>query len=131
MLNNISIVGRLGKDPDDRATKTGLTVSSFNIAVDDGYGDKRQTYWFDVTAFGKTAEYVVKYARKGDLVAISGRLTQRSWDKKDGGKGYAIEIVANTVDKLTPKKDEAKPEEPKPAATNAESIELPEDDLPF
>ncbi|NFO30975.1 single-stranded DNA-binding protein [Clostridium botulinum] len=73
----------------------GTAVAKFKIAIDDGYGDHKKTYFIPIVLWGKSAENLSSYLIKGTQVAISGKITTRSWDKQDGTKGYATEIAAD------------------------------------
>lgn len=100
MLNVVAIIGRMVKDPELKTTNSGKSVCSFRIANDSGYKDasgQSQTNWLDVTAWGKTAEFVCKYFPKGSLIAIDGRLQTRQYQDKNGQNRTAVEIVANNV----------------------------------
>lgn len=100
MLNVVAIIGRMVKDPELKTTNSGKSVCSFRIANDSGYKDasgQNQTNWLDVTAWGKTAEFVCKYFPKGALIAIDGRLQTRQYQDKNGQNRTAVEIVANNV----------------------------------
>ena len=100
MLNVVAIIGRMVKDPELKTTNSGKSVCSFRIANDSGYKDasgQSQTNWLDVTAWGKTAEFVCKYFPKGALIAIDGRLQTRQYQDKNGQNRTAVEIVAQNV----------------------------------
>lgn len=100
MLNVVAIIGRMVKDPELKTTNSGKSVCSFRIANDSGYKDasgQSQTNWLDVTAWGKTAEFVCKYFPKGALISIDGRLQSRSYQDKNGQNRTAVEIVAQNV----------------------------------
>jgi single-strand DNA-binding protein len=100
MLNVVTIIGRMVKDPELKTTKSGKSVCSFRIANDSGYKDasgQSQTNWLDVTAWGKTAEFVCKYFPKGALIAFDGRLQTRQYQDKNGQNRTAVEIVAQNV----------------------------------
>jgi single-strand DNA-binding protein len=100
-VNSVSLIGRLGRDPETRHTQGGKTVTNFSVAVDEGFGDRKQTYWIPVVAWEKTAEAAGKYLKKGSQVAVEGRLQVRSWDDKEGNKRTTTEVVANRLDFLT------------------------------
>lgn len=100
MLNVVAIMGRMVKDPELKTTNSGKSVCSFRIANDSGYkdaGGQSQTNWLDVTAWGKTAEFVCKYFPKGALIAIVGRLQSRNYQDKSGNNRNAVEVVVNNV----------------------------------
>jgi len=97
-MNSINIIGRLGRDPEKRFTSGGTAVANFTIAVDDGFGEKKTTNWFQVTAWSKTAEFVDQYFKKGSKIAITGRLQEQTWqDKNSGEKRSKVLIVAERV----------------------------------
>lgn len=110
-MNSVNLVGRLTRDPELRNTTTGKTVASFGIAVQkrfkpqDGSPDAD---FFNVSAWGQTAEFCANYLTKGRLVSISGRLQQSSYEK-DGRKVDKVEVVADTVQGLDRPKDDAQP----------------------
>ena len=100
MLNVVTIIGRMVKDPELKTTKSGKSVCSFRIANDSGYKDasgQSQTNWLDVTAWGKTEKFVCKYFPKGALIAFDGRLQTRQYQDKNGQNRTAVEIVAQNV----------------------------------
>lgn len=100
MLNVVAIIGRMVKDPELKTTNSGKSVCSFRIANDSGYKDasgQSQTNWINVTAWGKTAEFVCKYFPKGALIAIDGRLQTRQYQDNNGQNRTAVEIVAQNV----------------------------------
>lgn len=100
MLNTITVMGRLTKDPELRRTSTGKAVTSFTLAVERDYGqkgEKKETDFLDCLAWGTTAEFVNKYFTKGRMAVASGRLQVRPWTDKEGNKRRAFEIVASSV----------------------------------
>ena len=96
MLNKITIMGRLTKDPELRRTTNGTAVASFTIAVDRDFGEK-QADFFNVVAWKGTGEFVSKNFSKGRPILISGRLETRKWEGNDGTKHTVTEIVAENV----------------------------------
>lgn len=140
-LNNVNITGRLGKDPDVRYGQSGTAFTSLSVAIttsrqtDNGYVD--DTCWADVKCFGKTAENVGQYLRKGSRVAVQGRLVTEKWeDKESGAKRSAMRIVANDVVFLDPPKGVAQPSstpksESKADPTKTDEPGFVDDDLPF
>lgn len=97
MLNQITLIGRLGKTPEMSYSQGGKAVTKFSIATDDGYGDKKETTWHNVVVFDKAAEACAQYLDKGSLVAVVGRQSHRKYDDKDGNTRYFAEVVANRV----------------------------------
>lgn len=100
MLNHVSIMGRLTKDPELRYTQSKTAVTSFTLAVERDYsGDsgEKQTDFVDFVAWRQTAEFLCKYFSKGRMVVVSGRLQVRFWEDNDGKKRKAVEVVAESV----------------------------------
>lgn len=96
-INQVILMGRLTRDPEQRTTQTGKTVVNFSIAVD-RIGQDDQTDFFDVTAWEKLGELVVQYLGKGRRVLVQGRLRQDSWEDKDTGKRRSrVEVTATDV----------------------------------
>ena len=100
MLNHITIMGRLTRDPELRYTGSQIPVASFTLAVDRDVTDQsgqRQTDFIDVVAWRSTAEFVSKYFTKGQMAVASGRLQIRDWTDKEGNKRRSAEVVAEHV----------------------------------
>ena len=99
MLNHITIMGRLTRDPELRRTGTGIAVASFSVAVDRDFsgrdGGEKETDFIDCVAWRQTGEFVSKYFTKGSMIVVSGRLQIRSWTDKDGNKRRTAEVVAD------------------------------------
>ena len=97
MLNSVILMGRLTRDPELRQTDAGTSVCRFSIAVDNGYGENKKTDFINCVAFKGTAEFVSKYFSKGQMIALSGRLSTRTWDD-NGTTRYATEVSVRAVD---------------------------------
>ena len=110
MLNHITIMGRLTRDPELRRTGSGVAVASFTLAVDRDFGKnengERETDFIDCVAWRQTGEFVSKYFTKGRMAVVSGRLQIRSWNDKDGNKRRTAEVVADNVYFGDSKRDE-------------------------
>ena len=118
MLNVIAVQGRLVADPELRKTPNNISTTTFTIACDRSYvkaGAERQTDFFDIVAWRGTAEFVCKYFKKGQLIALEGSLQTRTYEDKEGKKRKVYEIVANNVHFAESKKSSA-------AAESTESI---------
>jgi len=114
---HLTIVGRLGRDPEMRYSPNGQAVANFSVATDrqytDGNGQRvKETTWFSISVWGKQAESANQYLRKGSMVLVDGRLTcdsktggPRTWKKQDGSEGASFEVNANTVRFLSGKGD--------------------------
>ena len=100
MLNNAVIMGRLVARPELRTTESGISVTSFAVAVDRRFnkqGEERQADFIDIVAWRNTAEFVCKYFDKGSMIAVQGSIQTRIYEDKDGNKRKAVEIVADNV----------------------------------
>ena len=97
MLNKGILMGRLTRDPEMRHTNSGTPVTTFSIAIDNGYGDNKRTDFVNCLAWNKTAEFVTKYFAKGKMIIVIGRIATRSWETQDGKRAYATEVIANEV----------------------------------
>lgn len=100
MLNVIALVGRLVADPELRHTTSGIATCTFRIAVDRSYvrqGEERKADFFDIVAWRQSAEFVCKYFRKGNLIAVNGSLQTRNYEDRNGNKRTAYEIVADNI----------------------------------
>ena len=100
MLNCAIIMGRLTADPELRTTSSGISVTSFTVAVDRNFvrqGEERQADFINVVAWRQTADFVTRYFRKGSMIAVQGSIQTRSYDDRNGNKRYVTEIVADNV----------------------------------
>ena len=101
MLNHIVIMGRLTRDPELRTTQSGVSVTSFTVAVDRDFnsrdGGERQTDFIDCVAWRQTGEFVSKYFTKGRMIVVSGRLQSRKWQDREGNNRTNWEISADNV----------------------------------
>lgn len=127
-LNKQQLIGRIGRDPEVRVTKTDKTVASFSVATTAKYGDTEKTTWHQVNAWGKLAEFIQTYVKKGALVFVEGPTDHREYETKDGEKKKVTEVTALTFILLATPKDKEGGEatdDRRPAAP------APESDLPF
>lgn len=101
MLNHITIMGRMTRDPELRRTGSGVAVTSFCLAVDRDYnhkdGGEKETDFIDCNAWRGLGEFVSKYFAKGSMAIVSGRLQIRTWTDKDGNKRRNAEVIADSV----------------------------------
>lgn len=139
-LNTATIIGNLTRDPEPKALPSGMTVVSLSVATNRVYKDRdgkkqEEATYHNVIAFGKTADNVAQFLRKGSQILVIGRLQTRSWDK-DGQKQYRTEIVAETVQfgsRPAPGNTSAGPQRSK---QEEDALDYPEeeinpDDIPF
>ncbi len=143
MINRVVLVGRLTRDPELRRSKADNPVASFSIAVDSRSKNPDGTWgttFMNCSIFGNQAENVVKFTRKGSLVGVEGSLNQRNFVRQDGSKGSVIEVIADRVAFLEPKGNKviegdtvAFDDTPvvQEGSKNLDSLDLPDDDLPF
>jgi single-strand DNA-binding protein len=99
MLNLCALTGRLVEDPELRMTQNDIPVTSLRLAVQRDYGKdgERETDFFDVVAWRTTAEFVSNHFSKGSMITVTGRLQNRSWTDKDGGKRTKTELIADNA----------------------------------
>ena len=108
-VNKVFLLGRLGKDPEMRATTGGMTIASFTLATSDRQKDPQgnwqdKTEWHNLVAFQRTAEIVRDYCKKGSQIFVEGKIQTRSWDDKESGqKKYRTEILVNELSLLDSK----------------------------
>lgn len=105
-MNKVQLIGRLTKDPELRYTKSNIAVANYSIAVNDGYGEKQQTQFINVSTWGKSGEFVSKYFKKGQAIAIVGRLNSNNYEDKNGNKRYSLEVITEDIEFIGDKKEE-------------------------
>lgn len=139
MLNRVVLMGRLTAEPELKTTGSGISVASFNIAVERNYckqGEERETDFIAVVAWRQTAEFICKYFAKGQLIALEGSLQTRAYQDKNGNNRTVTEVLADNVfftgDKREKNNSQSTPA-PQPASYEQTDFEeLPDDgDLPF
>jgi single-strand DNA-binding protein len=138
-FHTILIAGHLGREPEMRYTPAGQAVTNFNLAANRRYTDSggqvvKETTWFRVSTWGKTAENCNQYLHKGSLVLVEGRLVcdpetggPRLYTRQDGSPGTAFEVSANTVRFLSGREGESTAEN----AGNGPAARQPEEEIPF
>ena len=141
MLNSIIIMGRLTADPELRTTSSGLSVTSFSVAVDRNYtraGEEKKTDFLNVVAWRQQADFVTKYFRKGSMIAVQGSLQSRSYEDKNGNKRVAYEVIADQVsfcgskaESGTGSYDSVSPSSYNNSSADDFSSVVEDDDLPF
>lgn len=144
MLNHITMMGRLTREPELRRTGNGIAAVSFTLAVDRDFSSRearengeRETDFIDCVAWRGTAEFVDKYFGRGQMAVVSGRLQIRSWTDKDGNKRRSAEVVADKVYFCGSKRREDAPDNDAPAQNMAsppqdfQLLEGEDEGLPF
>ena len=104
MINTVNLVGNLGKDAELKHTGT-TAVAEFSLATTEKYKGESKTQWHNIVLFGKVADALSQYLKKGKQVYVSGSIYYQSWDKKDGTKGYKTVIKAFQVQMLGSRDD--------------------------
>lgn len=137
MINKIILVGRLGQDAEMRSTQTGMSVLNFSMATTEKYKTEVQTTWHKCIVWGKHAEAIHPYLKKGTLVYCEGKLTIRNYEDKSGQKKQAVEVVANSVRLLGGGQKNESPQthqedhQPPAAPIDAYQSHFSESDIPF
>lgn len=140
MVNCAVIMGRLVADPELRTTGSGVSVTSFTVAVDRRFANKdeeKQADFIDIVVWRQTADFVCKYFKKGSMIAVQGNIQTRMYEDKDGNKRKAVEIVADNVSFCGSKSDSTKtdndtnPTASTPVTTNLNAVLDEEERLPF
>ena len=130
MLNSVIIMGRLTSTPELKTTNSGVSVTSFTVAVDRRFqkqGEEKQTDFLNIVAWRQTADFVCKYFSKGSMIAVQGELQTRNYEDKNGNKRTATEIVADDVSFCGGKKDNAT----EPASGDYDYSALDDAGLPY
>jgi len=125
MANKVILLGRLGKDPEMKTTKSGKSVCTFSLATSFKAGGEERTTWHNIVAWERNAEVLTQYLSKGRQVLIEGRIDNRSYEDGDGNKKYISEVIVERFDFVG---DRDSNESPKAKASTAPSDD---DALPF
>ena len=130
-FNRVVLMGNLTRDPELRYTPNGSAVASFAIAVNRRYkvdNEKREeTSFFDIVFFGKSAEIIAEYMKKGRPILVEGRLQQRRWETDDGQKRSKVEVVGENFQFLGGRDQE----NARPSSGGSEPPEFDDSDIPF
>ncbi len=143
MFNLVVLTGRLTADPELKTTQSGISVTSFSIAVNRRFtraGEEQQTDFINIVAWRQSAEFVAKYFKKGSMIGIEGSIQTRKYTDKNGNNRTAFEVVANNVQFVESKRDSAGQDNntaPAASFSNAGADDfsdlgnVSDDDLPF
>lgn len=107
-MNKVYLIGNLTRDPELSTTSSGISVCRLSIAVSRRFSNTdgaRETDFFNVTAWRGTADNCAKFLKKGNKIAVSGSIQTRNYEKQDGSKGFAVDIIADEVEFLSSKND--------------------------
>lgn len=133
MLSQTIMIGRTTKEPDIRHTQSGVTVATFTIAVDRNYKNaqgEKETDFFNCVAWRGLGETIEKYLGKGRLVAVTGRMQNRSYETQDGTKKYIIELICSEVQFLDKTKD-GQAQQPAQEQGGFHPVDDSDQELPF
>lgn len=137
-MNFVVLSGRLGQDLEVKQTQNGKSYARFSIAVNTGFGDNKRTSWLPCTVWGKSAESMAKWCKKGTLVNIRGEAVQNNYTNKDGNKVNSIEFTVREWEFGGSKSDNQQTEQSEPEAPKQESndgfMNIPDginEELPF
>lgn len=156
MINNLTLVGRLTKDPDLKYTGNGIAVATFTLAVNRNFTNQsgeREADFINCVIWRKPAETLANYAKKGVLIGVTGRIQTRSYDNQQGQKVYVTEVIADNFQLLESKKADSSQNTQGSGVSNSQtnnytrnqqntnsatadpfgnsSIDISDDDLPF
>lgn len=127
-MNKVHLIGNLTKEPELRYTKNNTPVASYTIAINTRYGDQQQTDFINISSWGKSGEFVSKYFKKGQPIAITGRLKNRNYEDSNGVKHYSMEVVTEDIEFVGSKKEEDKIESREEFVPN---FNIEDEELPF
>jgi len=131
-MNKVNLIGNLVKDPELKYTNSNIAVARYTIAINTRYGEKQETDYINVKTWGKSAEFINKYFKKGQPIAISGRLKNNNYEDNKGIKHYGIEVITEEIEFVGSKKEEAPHEEVQEEKTvYQDMVTLDESELPF
>lgn len=139
MINNVTIVGRLTKDPELKYSQSGVGVCNFTVAANRPFksNDGQDADFINCVTFKKSAEALANFQRKGNLLGITGRIQTRNYENNEGKRVFVTEVVADSVQFLESKNKDNKPDnadkpkEDDPFKNNGKPIDITDDDLPF
>jgi single-strand DNA-binding protein len=102
LKNKVQLIGHVGQEPEVKTLTSGQVLAKLSLATSDIYKNKtgekvKETYWHNLIAWGKTASVIKDYVQKGQEIAVEGKLTNRSYDDKDGKKHYITEVIINEL----------------------------------
>ncbi len=134
-MNKVILVGRLTKDPELRATTSGISVASFTVACDRKYvkqGEERKADFINCIAWRQSAEAISRYFKKGDRIALEGSIQVRDWQDNEGKKHYATEVVVDAWEFAQSKNEGAAVPQQAEAIEDVDGfMPIEDEDLPF
>lgn len=133
-MNKVILIGNLANDPEARTTQSGVSQSTFRLAVQRRYANQagvREADFLTVIAWRQTADFCNSYLVKGRKIAVEGSIQTRTYDAQDGTKRYVTEIIAQSVEALGPARRDADDPGPTPPPGPEDFTEVDDDELPF
>jgi single-strand DNA-binding protein len=136
-MNKVMLLGRLAKEPELRYTQTGTPVATFTLATNRKYAaqnGEREADFINCVAWQKSAEFVANYFKKGQQMALEGRIQVRSYDDNDGQRKWVTEVIAEQIEFVGAKADGSKPAQQQnnnPGLGLGEEVVFDDNDLPF
>lgn len=131
MVNLVVLQGRLTAQPELKTTPNGVSVTSFTLASDRGYGDNKQTDFIPCVAWRGTAEFISKYFQKGSMIAVEGSIQTRKYQDKNGDNRTAYEVVVSEAHFIEKKKEESFQRVEETGETQESEFTETDEDLPF
>ena len=133
-MNKISLIGRLGRDPEVKQTANGKAVATFTLAVDRRFKNasgQKEADWINIVAWDKSAELIGKFVKKGDQIGIVGRLQIRNYDGTDGQKKYVTEVICEEFDFISSQGQKQENFAPKVTIEEVTLATEDDDEIPF
>tara|TARA_Y200000002_G_scaffold383247_1_gene404401 strand:+ start:10459 stop:10884 length:426 start_codon:yes stop_codon:yes gene_type:complete len=136
-VNKVILVGNVGNEPEIRYTSSGQAVANLSLATSEVWKDKttgdkqERTEWHRIVSFGKSAEIVRDYIKKGSKLFVEGSLKTRKWEDKNGVERYTTEVVSNEIQMLDSRGDQNSAPSPAQGMAEIPSEELVDEDIPF
>lgn len=134
-MNNTTIAGRLTKDPDLRYTANGKAVANFTVAVNRPFKNtqgENEADFINCVAFGKQAENLANYMKKGSMVGVEGRIQTGSYENKEGRRIFTTDVMANQITFLESRKsDQPKQQQQQPKQEDMQPMDIDDSQLPF
>lgn len=128
-MNSCNFVGRLGRDAEVRHTSAGTPVTTFAVAIEDGFGERKTTTWIDCAMFGERGEKVAGYIRKGDRIGVTGSIRLDTYTTRDGVEKSKVALRVHDVTLLGGKSDGGhrtqRQAQPEPAADDFDDTAIP------
>ncbi len=130
-INQIIVVGNLGKDAEMKYTPNGKPVTSFSLAATTGYGEYEHTEWFNCVAWGERFANVVNFLKKGKTIGVSGMIKTRSWEDDKGKRNFRTELIVNDITLLSSGGDQSAAPTEAAGDTDGDAPTGTEDEIPF